>query len=189
MESYPTHVLLDVNGVGYLVQVPMTTFEKLPLPPAEVQLMTFLQVREDAHTLYGFATKEERDLFKLLIDYVDGVGPKMALTVLSGLTVVQFRQAVMNNDPGSLSRVKGVGKKTAERIVLELRDKVGVSEVWKNQKSDATPEDRHRNDAVLALITLGYKQDAAQKVVTQVQAQKPGATSEEMIRAALKLGI
>lgn len=186
VESYPTHVVLDVNGVGYLIQVPMTTFEKLSLPPAEVMLMTFLQIREDAHTLYGFATKEERDLFKLLIDSVDGVGPKMALTLLSGITVSQFRQTVLNNDASGLSRIKGVGKKTAERIVLELRDKVGVSEVWKNQKASATPEDRDRNDAIMALITLGYKQELAQKAVTQAQLQKPGASSEEMIRIALR---
>ncbi|MES2310617.1 MAG: Holliday junction branch migration protein RuvA [Verrucomicrobiota bacterium] len=187
VESYPTHLIMDVNGVGYLVQVPLTTFEKLPLPPAEVRLMTFLQVREDAHTLFGFATAEERDLFKLLVDYVDGLGPKMALSVLSGMPVSQFRQAILNSDSVSLSRIKGVGKKTAERIVLELRDRMGVSEVWKTQKQATTPTERHRHDAIMALITLGYKQVDAQKAVTTVQGENPTLTTEEMIRSALKL--
>jgi Holliday junction DNA helicase RuvA len=187
VESYPTHLIMDVNGVGYLVQVPLTTFEKLPLPPAEVRLMTFLQVREDAHTLFGFATAEERDLFKLLVDYVDGIGPKMALSVLSGMPVSQFRQSILNSDSVSLSRIKGVGKKTAERIVLELRDRMGVSEVWKTQKQATTPTERHRHDAIMALITLGYKQVDAQKAVTTVQTDNPALTTEEMIRSALKL--
>ncbi len=187
VESYPTHLIIEVNGVGYLVQVPMTTFEKLPLPPAEVKLLTILQVREDAHTLFGFATAEEKDLFKLLVDYVDGIGPKMALSVLSGMPVVQFRQAILSSDSVALSRIKGVGKKTAERIVLELRDRMGVSEVWQTQKQATTPVERNRNDAIMALITLGYKQVDSQKAVTTVQSENPALTTEEMIRAALKL--
>ncbi len=187
IESYPTHLILEVNGIGYLVQVPMTTFEKLPLPPAEVKLLTILQVREDAHTLFGFATAEEKDLFKLLVDYVDGIGPKMALSVLSGMPVALFRQAILNSDSVALSRIKGVGKKTAERIVLELRDRMGVSEVWQTQKQATTPVERNRNDAIMALITLGYKQIDSQKAVTTVQSENPALTTEEMIRAALKL--
>ena len=165
----------------------MTTFETLPLPPAEIKLLTILQVREDAHTLFGFATAEEKDLFKLLVDYVDGIGPKMALSVLSGMPVSQFRQAILNSDSVALSRIKGVGKKTAERIVLELRDRMGVSEVWQTQKQATTPIERNRNDAVMALITLGYKQVDSQKAVTTVQSQNPALSTEEMIRAALKV--
>lgn len=187
IESYPTHLIMEVNGIGYLVQVPMTTFETLPLPPAEIKLLTILQVREDAHTLFGFATAEEKDLFKLLVDYVDGIGPKMALSVLSGMPVSQFRQAILNSDSVALSRIKGVGKKTAERIVLELRDRMGVSEVWQTQKQATTPIERNRNDAVMALITLGYKQVDSQKAVTTVQTQNPALSTEEMIRAALKV--
>jgi len=187
IESYPTHLIMEVNGIGYLVQVPMTTFETLPLPPAEIKLLTILQVREDAHTLFGFATAEEKDLFKLLVDYVDGIGPKMALSVLSGMPVSQFRQAILNSDSVALSRIKGVGKKTAERIVLELRDRMGVSEVWQTQKQATTPIERNRNDAVMALITLGYKQVDSQKAVTTVQSQNPALSTEEMIRAALKV--
>ncbi len=187
IESYPTHLIMEVNGIGYLVQVPMTTFEKLPLPPAEVKLLTILQVREDAHTLFGFATAEEKDLFKLLVDYVDGIGPKMALSVLSGMPVALFRQAILNSDSVALSRIKGVGKKTAERIVLELRDRMGVSEVWQTQKQATTPVERNRNDAIMALITLGYKQIDSQKAVTTVQSENPALSTEEMIRAALKL--
>ncbi len=189
LESYPTHVVMEVQGIGYLVHVPISTFDKLPAPPSEIKLLTWLQVREDAHTLYGFATTDERDLFKLLIDHVTGIGPKMALSVLSGSSTTQFRTSVIQNDIAALSRIKGVGKKTAERILVELRDKVGVSDAWKTaaQSQPLTPVEQTRNDAVLALIALGYKQAEAQKVVTQLQTQNPAAATAELIRNALKL--
>ena len=125
VESLPTQVIVDVNGVGYEALIPLSSYDKLPAPGHEVKLLTHLVVREDAHTLYGFMSGAERDLFRLLINTVSGIGPKIALNVLSGISVTAFRGAVAGGDVKALSQISGVGKKTAERIVVELRDKVG----------------------------------------------------------------
>ncbi len=127
VESLPTQVIVDVNGIGYEVLIPLSSFDKLPSPGGEVKLLTQLIVREDAHILYGFATAVERDLFRMLINNVSGIGPKTALNILSGMNAVAFRGAVANGDVKSLSQISGVGKKTAERIVVELRDKIGAA--------------------------------------------------------------
>jgi holliday junction DNA helicase RuvA len=186
---WPTQAIIDVNGVGYELLIPLSTYDKLPAPPAPVKLLTYLQVREDAHILYGFATPDERDLFRLLINHVTGIGPKTALAVLSGATSVQFKGAVVAGNLEFLSKIKGVGKKTAERIVVELRDKVGVSAAWEAASAahDLSPEERHGNDAMLALISLGYKQVDAHKAVRAVRDRTPQASVEELIREALKL--
>jgi len=188
VEALPTHVVVDVNGVGYEVLIPMSTFDRLPAPDGKVKLLTHLAVREDAHTLYGFATAEERDLFRLLCAHVTGVGPKLALAVLSGTTPVAFKGAVVAGDATALARIKGLGKKTAERIIVELRDKVGVSAAWEAASAEAalSPEDQHVNDAVLALISLGYKQAEAHKAVKEVLKRQPQAAVEDLIREALK---
>src|SRR5271169_1191679 len=125
VEAIPTQVIVDVNGVGYEVLIPLSSFDKLPQPGQELKLLTQLIVREDAHILYGFASEAERDLFRLLVNSVSGIGPKTALNILSGMNAVVFRGAVANGDVKALSQISGVGKKTAERIVVELRDKVG----------------------------------------------------------------
>ncbi|MEM1060073.1 MAG: Holliday junction branch migration protein RuvA [Verrucomicrobiota bacterium] len=189
VEAYPTHVLLDVNGVGYEALIPMSTYDRLPAPDGKVKLLTHLAVREDAHTLYGFATPEERDLFRLLCTHVTGVGPKLALAVLSGTTAVAFKGAVVAGDAAALARIKGLGKKTAERIIVELRDKVGVSAAWEAASAEAalSPEEQHLNDAVLALISLGYKQAEAHKAVKEVIKRQPEAETEDLIREALKI--
>ena len=127
VEALPTQVVVEVNGVGYEVLIPLSSFDKLPAPGQPVKLLTQLIVREDAHILYGFATAAERDLFRLLINNVSGIGPKTALNILSGMNAVAFRGAVANGDVKSLSQISGVGKKTAERIVVELRDKIGAA--------------------------------------------------------------
>jgi Holliday junction DNA helicase RuvA len=188
VEVLPMRLILEVGGVGYDLHIPLSTYDKLPSPGATTKILAHLQVREDAHILYGFATPEERDLFLLLVNNVSGVGPKLALAVLNGATPVQFRGLVVAGDIAALSKIKGVGKKTAERIVVELRDKVGVSAAWEAASAANTlpPEEQHVNDAVLALISLGYKQAEAHKTVRAIRDQQPKATVEELIKEALK---
>ena len=130
VEALPTQVVVDVNGVGYEALIPLSSFDKLPPPGGDVKLLTQLIVREDAHILYGFTTAAERDLFRLLINNVSGIGPKTALNILSGMNAMAFRGAVASGDVKSLSQISGVGKKTAERIVVELRDKIGAAGAW-----------------------------------------------------------
>ena len=125
IEALPTLAIVEVNGVGYEALIPLSSFDKLPLPGQPVKLLTHLVVREDAHVLYGFVTAAEREMFRLLINTVSGIGPKIALNILSGINVTAFRGAVASGDVKMLSQISGVGKKTAERIVIELKDKVG----------------------------------------------------------------
>jgi Holliday junction DNA helicase RuvA len=188
VEALPTQVVLDVNGVGYQVLIPVSSFDSLPPPGAKVRMLTHLAVREDAHVLYGFTTKEERDLFRLLLQRVSGVGPKLALSVLSGMSVTMFQAAVVAGDITAISRISGVGKKTAERIVVELKDKVGVAAEWEAASARNTPgpEAAAASDAVLALISLGYKQVDAHKAVKIVAEENPQAASDDLVRAALK---
>jgi Holliday junction DNA helicase RuvA len=191
VEAIPTQVTVDVHGVGYEALIPLSSFSKLPPPGHEVRLLTHLAVREDAHVLYGFMTPEERDLFRLLIHTVSGVGPKLALNVLSGMNPVAFRGAVANSDVKALSQISGVGKKTAERIVVELRDKLGAASAWEASSAERglAPADRKLNDAVLALIALGFKQAEAHDAVRGAQAALgPDATVEALVRACLKRG-
>ncbi len=124
VEALPSLIVVEVNGVGYEVHVPLSTFDRLPSTGSEVQILTHFAVREDAHILYGFLTATERDLFRLLINTVSGIGPRIALSILSSLSVSAFRSAVAAGDFKALSAVNGVGKKTAERIVVELKDKL-----------------------------------------------------------------
>jgi Holliday junction DNA helicase RuvA len=188
VEVLPMRLTIEVGGVGYEVHIPLSTYDKLPAPGATAKILTHLQVREDAHILYGFATPEERDLFLLLVNNVSGVGPKLALAVLNGITPLLFRSAVVAGDLAALSRLKGVGKKTAERIVVELRDKVGVSAAWEaaSAQRGLSPEEQHVNDAVLALISLGYKQAEAHKAVRAIRDAQPTAGVEELVKEALK---
>jgi Holliday junction DNA helicase RuvA len=191
VDALPTQVIVDVQGVGYEVLIPLSSFDKLPLPGQEVHLLTHLAIREDAHVLYGFMTVQERGLFKLLINTVSGIGPKIALNVLSGISVVAFRGAVATSDVKALSQISGVGKKTAERIIVELKDKVGAAGAWEASSASRTlsSEDQRLNDAVLALMALGFKQVGAHETVRQAQAVLGGeATVEELVRACLKKG-
>lgn len=190
-EALPTQAIVDVQGVGYEVLIPLSSFDKLPAPGQEVKLLTQLVVREDAHVLYGFASAAERDLFRLLINNVSGIGPKTALNILSGMNPVAFRGAVANGDVKSLSQISGVGKKTAERIVVELRDKIGAAGAWEASSATRTlsAADQKVNDAVLALMALGFKQVEAHDTVRGAQTLLgPEATVEELVRASLKKG-
>lgn len=189
VEAQPTHVVLDVRGVGYEVLIPLSSFDRLPAPGQPVRLLTHLAVREDAHVLYGFATGAERDLFRLLIHTVSGIGPKLALNILSGMTPVLFRGAVAAADVKALSRISGVGRKTAERIVVELKDKIGVAGAWEasSDQRSLSVADQRVNDAVLALMALDFKQPEALESVRAAQAVLgEQATVEALVRAALK---
>jgi Holliday junction DNA helicase RuvA len=190
VEAYPTHVVLNVQGVGYHVLIPLSSYDKLPQTGTKLQILTHFQVREDAHLLYGFATAAERDLFRLLINHVSGIGPKTALDVLSGVSVTSFKAAVVAGDAKSLGQIKGIGKKTAERILVELKDKVGVAAAWEAASAAhaPTPQDQQMTDAILALIALGYKQVDAHKAVKAVAESRAGQplSSDDLVRESLK---
>jgi len=191
VEALPTQVVVDVHGVGYEALIPLSSFDKLPAPGQDVRLLTQLIVREDAHVLYGFMTVAERELFRLLIHSVSGIGPKTALNILSGMNVTAFRGAVANSDVKSLSQISGVGKKTAERIVVELRDKIGAAAALEaaGAKHMLSPDDQRTNDAILALMALGFKQsDAFDTVRAAVVMLGPTASVEQIVRACLKKG-
>lgn len=191
VEALPTQVTVDVHGIGYEVLIPLSSFDKLPPPGSDVKLLTQLIVREDAHVLYGFASVAERDLFRMLINNVSGIGPKTALNILSGMNAVAFRGAVANGDVKALSQISGVGKKTAERIVVELRDKIGAAGAWEASSAarSLSAADQKINDAVLALMALGFKQVEAHDTVRAAQAVLGAeASTEALVRASLKKG-
>lgn len=181
-------LLLDVQGVGYELEAPMTTFYELPAVGAAVTLHTHLVVRDDAHLLYGFATEGERSLFRSLLK-VSGVGAKLALTILSGTSVDGFVRCVQNNDSASLTRLPGIGKKTAERLVLEMRDRLAdwhappaITLEGKTTVADGTPAPVA--DAISALVALGYKPQEASRMVHALEVADLG--SEQIIRRALQ---
>jgi len=186
--ALPTQAIVEVNGVGYEVFIPLSSYDKLPPVGQAIRILTHLVVREDAHVLYGFMTPPERDLFRLLVNNVSGIGPKLALAVLSGMSVTHFKSAVVNSDVVALSKISGLGKKTAERIVLELKDKVGVAAAWEAASAAhaPTPELERANEAVLALIALGYKQVEAHRVVRELQQKEGEKSSEELVKLAVK---
>jgi len=188
VSALPTQATVDVNGVGYEVFIPLSSYDKLPAVGQPIRILTHLAVREDAHILYGFMTAPERDLFRLLVNNVSGIGPKLALAVLSGMSVNNFKAAVVNSDVASLSKISGLGKKTAERIVLELKDKLGVAAAWEAASAmhAPTPEEEQANEAVLALIALGYKQIDAHKAVREMQEKGEAKQAEELVKLALK---
>lgn len=197
----PLYAVVEANGLGYEVHVPITTAERLPQLGQSVKLHTVAVYREDSQALYGFASAEERDFFRLLIEHVSGVGPKMAITIMSRLALPVLRAAILDGDVGLLSKCHGIGRKTAERLVVELKDKLGgvpagaagALSVAKGAGAAAgagedSPGSRMR-DAVAALTTLGYKLPDAEKTIRRVAAALGAeATTEEMIRKALAAG-
>jgi holliday junction DNA helicase RuvA len=191
VEAHPTQITVDVHGVGYEVLIPLSSFDKLPTVGSDVSILTHLTVREDAHLLYGFMTAAERELFRLLVNTVSGIGPKIALNVLSGMNVSALRVAVAAGDVKMISQINGVGKKTAERIVVELKDKLGKGAITELAGAMRTlsPEDQKATDAALALVALGFKQPDAQEAVRAALALLgPQATVEQLVRTALKKG-
>lgn len=184
-EALPNSITVDVGGIGYEVCVPLSTYDALnPLPGQQIMLKTYLHIRENAQVLYGFATDEEKDIFSLLVNRVSGIGPATAIAILSGMRVSEFKNAVVEGDAQAISHAKGVGKKTAERIVLELKDKVGLASTWEAQQQGATT--RAAADAELALVALGFKQTEARKALAPLVEQNPDAETDELIRHALR---
>jgi len=183
----PPQLLIDVAGVGYEVSAPMTTFYELPEIGNEITLHTHLAVREDAHVLYGFLREQDRLLFRTLIK-VSGVGPKLALAILSGMSADEFAGLVQIGDSTALTKLPGVGKKTAERLVVEMKDRLkdwqGVTLAPETSTSSAVSANNTVKDAVSALVSLGYKPQEASRMVSQVESD--GLSSEEMIRLALR---
>ncbi|HAF03037.1 MAG TPA: Holliday junction branch migration protein RuvA [Spartobacteria bacterium] len=188
VSALPTQAIVDVSGVGYEVFIPLSSYDKLPAAGQSVRILTHLHVREDAHVLYGFMSAAERDLFRLLVNHVSGIGPKLGLAVLSGMSVNNFKSAVVNSDVAALAKISGLGKKTAERIVLELKDKLGVAAAWEAASAThaPTPEEEEANEAVLALIALGYKQVDAHKSVREMQQKGEAKSAEDLVKLALK---
>jgi len=185
LEKQPPQLLLNVNGIGYEIDAPMNTFYRLPEVGQQVTLFTHYVVREDAHLLYGFSTREERTLFRTLLK-VNGVGPRLGLTILSSIDPQEFAQCVMNNDAATLVKLPGVGKKTAERLIIEMRDKLADWQVTKlpHETSKNVSSNRSVQDAISALIALGYKPQEASRAISKVEDQT--LASEEMIRRALR---
>ncbi|MCP4125794.1 MAG: Holliday junction branch migration protein RuvA [Gammaproteobacteria bacterium] len=186
----PPFLLLDVNGVGYDVEAPMSTFYDLPASGKQVVLFTHLAIRDDAHVLYGFASESERSLFRALLK-VSGVGAKMALAILSGMSTDEFAACVQLEDTAALVRLPGIGKKTAERLIVEMRDRLGKLDLApsgavstaRSQKVEHSPV----ADAVGALIALGYRPNDASRMVRAIDSE--GLSSEEIIRASLKAAV
>lgn len=177
--KHPPQIVVDVHGVGYELDVPMSTFYQLPAAGAEVVLLTHMLVREDAHQLYGFATEQERAVFRQLLR-ISGVGARTALAVLSGMSVADLHRAVSEQDGARLTKVPGIGKKTAERLLLELRDKLDL----KVAMTAAPGTGGSGNDIVNALLALGYNDKEAAWAIRQLP---PEANVSEGIRQALKL--
>lgn len=189
LEKQPPQLLIDVNGVGYEVEAPMTTFYKLPEINQEVRLFTHMVVREDAQLLFGFFTEEERRLFRTLIK-VNGVGAKVALGILSGIEAQDFANCILNNDTARLIKIPGIGKKTAERLVVEMRDRLDSWEIKISASESAAKQTTAfsiESDAISALVSLGYKPQEASRAIAAIEIE--GLSSEEIIRLALKSSV
>lgn len=191
IEKQPPYLLLDVGGVGYELQAPMTTFYRLPAVGVEVTLHTHLSITENLHQLFGFIDQRDRSLFRTLIK-VNGVGPKMAVAILSGMESDDIARCVRDDNTTALTKVPGVGKKTAERLVIELRDRLKTWDLPHNESVAPAQSSLSINandvyaEAESALISLGYKPADASKMIALAARQQPEARSEELIRLALR---
>ena len=192
VSSAPLRAVIELNGLGYEVNIPVTTAERLPAPGAAVRLHTHVVYREDAQTLFGFWTAAERDFFRLMIEHVTGVGPKVALTIMSKLSLPMLEAAIRDGDVGLLSKCPGIGRKTAERLVVELKAKVGGAGLTDLQAGGpgvpaGSAAGSAQRDAVAALLALGYKAPDADAAVRQA-ARSLGdkASTEELVKEALR---
>lgn len=189
-EKRPTDVVLAVGGVGYQVFIPLSSYDPLPKRGDICKLLIVEYIREDAHNLYGFVTEAERALFRLLTS-ISGIGPKLALSALSGLSVRELKAAIVEGDVKRLTLISGVGKKMAERMIVELRDKLSMGEAMEAVAGGGTPADpmdSKSRDAMLALVSLGYKQDAARKMIMDV-ARKHGDVAGLEVEALIRLAL
>lgn len=187
-EKQPTRIVMDVGGVGYEVFIPLSSYDKLPSVDASCRVLVYDCIREDDHLLFGFMTEPERQLFLMLIS-VSGIGPKIAMSALSGMSVRELKAAIVEGDAKRLSSVNGVGKKTAERMVVELRDRISKGEALEavSGSTHLEPDDTRARDAVLALTALGFQPNSARDRVVAVLKQ-PGASTlsvENLVKKAL----
>jgi Holliday junction DNA helicase RuvA len=200
IECQLTLAILEVNGIGYEVHVPLTTVERLPSLGDAVKLFTHATYREDSQTLYGFIDRESRDFFRMIVDKVSGIGPKIALNLLGSLSLQTLKVSIASGDVAMLSKAQGLGKKTAERIVVELKDKVLPKELSQETKASPSSLDTSQQadisqnltnfqDAVSALLTLGYKATDADLAIRRAsESMDENASTEELIRLALTKG-
>ncbi|RED48695.1 Holliday junction branch migration protein RuvA [Seonamhaeicola aphaedonensis] len=182
VEKNPTHVVIDCNGVGYVINISLHTFSQIP-DNESLKLFTHLQVKEDSHTLYGFSSVAEREIFRLLIS-VSGVGASTARTMLSSLTPIQVREGIANNDVGLIQSIKGIGAKTAQRVILDLKDK--ILKIYDIDEVSVSQGNTSKDEALSALEVLGFSKKQAERVVDKIMAAQPDANVETIIKQALK---
>jgi Holliday junction DNA helicase RuvA len=182
VEKNPTDVVIDCNGVGYFINISLHTFSKIP-DRENLRLYTYLQVREDSHSLYGFSSKTEREIFKLLIS-VSGIGANTARTMLSSLTPQQVKEGIASEDVALIQSVKGIGLKTAQRVIIDLKDK--VLKVYGIDELSLIPNNTNKDEALSALDVLGFNKKQSEKVVDRILKTQPDAIVEQIIKEALK---
>ncbi len=189
VEKQPTHIIVNVGGIGMEMEIPLSSFQALGRLNGTVHVFTHLNVREDSWNLFGFATTDEKNLFRQLVS-VSGIGPKLAITILSGISVADFASAILMEDVKALSSIQGVGKKTAARLVMELREAVNKAGVGTETELPIAPaggDQNVTNDAVMGLVALGYERVDARRAVAQVTASSDEAfTSESLLRRVLQ---
>jgi Holliday junction DNA helicase RuvA len=182
LEKEPARALVRAWGLGWELAIPLSTYQSLPNPPAQVRLWTYMELGESKGSLYGFLNREERDLFSLLVERVQGIGPKSALSILSMARPERFREAVRQGDREFLASIRGIGKKMADRILIELKDRMGTAAVVEEGAQGRSK----KTDAVLALVALGYRQAEALRAVEAVALEDPELPLEELVREALR---
>lgn len=182
VEKNPTHAIIDCNGVGYFLNISLNTYTKLPNSEA-VKLYTYLHIREDAHTLFGFADKVEREIFKLLIS-VSGVGPSTCRTMLSSMTPEQIQEAIASEDVATIKSVKGIGAKTAQRVIIDLKDK--IVKTYEFSEDSVQSNNTIKEEALSALEVLGYSRKQVDKLVRKIIQETPNSSLEAVIKQALK---
>ncbi|SEQ13564.1 Holliday junction branch migration protein RuvA [Flavobacterium urocaniciphilum] len=183
VEKTPTEVVIDCGGLGYEIHISLHTYSQIP-DSEHIKLYTFLQIKEDAHSLFGFADKKERELFKLLLS-VSGIGANTARTMLSSLQPEQIIQAIASNDVGTIQSIKGIGLKTAQRVIIDLKDK--VLKIYQIEEISTGSYNTNKEEALSALEVLGYQRKNAEKVLEKIIANNPAATVEDLIKQALKV--
>lgn len=186
VELLPQRLVIEAGGVGYAVEIPLGAFDLGYEPGQELRVLIHHHQTEAGQALYGFASAEQRDLFRLLIERVSGVGPKVALAVLGGLSLEDFRRCVVHGDAKALARVKGLGLKTAERILLELKDKVGLDQTWASSPTATGSFPEPLRTTMLALLALGYKQASADAAARAALAESPAGDESVLLRLALR---
>lgn len=186
IQKSPTEIIVDVNGIGYHVNIPLSTFERIDKLDGEITILTYMHVREDAMVLFGFATEAERELFKMLIS-ISGIGPKIAQGILSGISTNDLRDAIQLGKIESLTSISGVGRKTAERIILELRSKLGKLEISEPSATPTSQQLRTRTEVIVALMSLGYSRTNAEQALRTVLSESANKelSVEELIKRAL----